>query len=351
MTTAEATPHDRAQPARVAAAASSAPTASADFATAEDARRRYLRQDPRAGRPTAAAVMTSFNKREDVRKNLDAIRAQTVKFDQIVVVDNASRDGTAAMIRAEYPEVLLVETPDSSYGACETFNLGFATADAEFLAILDDDVVLPPDWLARMLAKFATEPPSTALISSHVDEPGTPDWYHRDPEVVRERYMATFRGCATLARKAVIAECGYYDPDFFIYGNERDLASRVIASGRRVLQYPSVVVKHGTPFGMKAGKRSLYYHVRNLWWYLFKHVPWPDVAKFLFQQTAGKAFRGGKKPAADAVGTIGVFKTIRETPGGAWVVVKATLDAWLGLPKMLKKRRPVRAPDFTLPSH
>jgi GT2 family glycosyltransferase len=338
-------PSDCAAPAHAAAA-----LRPAGAAEALDARRRFLNGAPRAGRPTVAAVMTSFNKREDVRKNLDGLRAQTVKFDRIVVVDNASSDGSAAMIRAEYPEVDLFVTPDSSYGACETFNLGFASADAEFLAILDDDVVLPPDWVERMLAKFATEPPTTAMVSSHVDEPGTPDWYHRDPEVTRERYMATFRGCATLGRRAVLEACGWYDPDFFIYGNERDLSSRVLAAGYRILQYPSVVVRHGTPFGMKAGRRSLYFHVRNLWWYLFKNVPWPDVAKFLFEQAVVRRFRK-TKAAADAVGTIGIFKTIRETPGGFGVVVKATWDAWMGLPKMLKKRRPVRAPDFTLPSH
>ncbi len=346
MTKAEATPTDRAAPARAPA-----PPQNPQKVDGHEARLRYLNQSPTAGRPTVAAVMTSFNKREDVRKNLAAIRAQTVRFDSVIVVDNASSDGSIEMIRNEFPEVLLTVMPDPSYGACETFNIGFASADAEFLAVLDDDVVLPVDWVERMLAKFAAEPPSTAMISSHVDEPGTPDWYHRDPEVTRERYMATFRGCATLARRAVLAECGYYDPDFFIYGNERDLASRVIASGRRVLQYPAVVVKHGTPFGMKAGRRSLYYHVRNLWWYLFKHVPWPQVVGFLLDQTVLRPFRKRNQPAADAVGTIGIFKTIRETPGGFGVVVKATLDAWLGLPKMLKKRRPVRAPDFTLPSH
>jgi GT2 family glycosyltransferase len=316
---------------------------------AEEARRLYLSTRPRDGRPVVAAVMTSFNKRADVALNLDGLRAQTIKFDAIVVVDNASSDGSIEMIRTRYPEVDLIVMPDSSYGACETFNIGFASADADFLAILDDDVVLPPDWVEKMLAKFETEPRTTAMISSHVDEPGTPEAYKNDPEVLRERYMATFRGCATLARKSVIEACGYYDPDFFIYGNERDLASRVLSSGHRVLQYPSVVVRHGTPFGMKAGRRSLYFHVRNLWWCLFKNAPWPAVFGFVFDQLVFNRFRK-KTHAADAVGTIGVFKTIRETKGGWWIVLKATFDAFLGLPRMLKKRRPVRAPDFSLPS-
>src|SRR5204862_2794528 len=118
----------------------------------------------------------------------------------------------------------------------------------------------------------------------HVLEPGTPQWYLDDPEVNRERYMATFRGCATLARRSVIEACGWYDADFFIYGNERDLSARVLNAGYRILQYPGVVVQHGTPFGMKTGRRSPYYHVRNLWWYLLKHVPAPQIAALVIGQ-------------------------------------------------------------------
>ena len=55
-----------------------------------------------------------------------------------MVVDNASTDGTAEMIRAEFPAVHLVEMPHSRYGACETFNVGFAQAETPWIAILDD---------------------------------------------------------------------------------------------------------------------------------------------------------------------------------------------------------------------
>jgi GT2 family glycosyltransferase len=270
-----------------------------------------------------------------------------VRFDAVIVVDNCSKDGTAEMIRAEYPEVRLIVMPHDGYGACETFNIGFATAKTDFIAILDDDVVLPPDWNEKMVRKAASEPPSTALISSQVIEPGTPQWYLDHPDVNRERYMATFRGCATLARRAVIEACGWYDADFFIYGNERDLSARVLNAGYRILQYPGVAVRHGTPFGMKTGRRSLYYHVRNLWWYLFKHVPAGQIARFLALQLVSPLRK--KRVTADAVGTIGLWRTIRETDGGLLVVIRATLAGFAGLPRCLRKRAPCRAPDFDLP--
>lgn len=324
-----------------------------DRASAEAAARaRYLNVSPATGRPTVAAVMTSFNKRRDVRLNLEAQRRQTVRFDRIVVVDNASSDGTQEMIRAEFPEVTLIEMPDASYGACETFNLGFASAGTELVAILDDDVVLPDDWLERMLERLAREPDTTAMISSNVIEPGMPDWYLQHPAVTTERYMATFRGCATLARHDVIARAGYYDRRFFIYGNERDLSCRVLNLGYRILQYPAVAVHHGTPFGMKKGARSLYFHVRNLWLYLFKNVAWSDVLRFVGGQLLAPLRRkkAGRTEAADAVGTIGFGSTVRQTKGGLWICVKATLAAFANLPYCLRRRRVCRHPDFRLPT-
>ncbi len=320
-------------------------------ASGEECRRRFLNQDTSETRLRVAAVMTSFNKIRDVRLNLDSLRAQTTPFDEIIVVDNASSDGTQEMIRAEYPEVTFIELPDSSYGACETFNLGFSSTAADYVAILDDDIILPDYWVEKMLDCFEQEPETTAFISSKVVEPNMPDWYLNHPTVNTRRYMSTFRSCATLARRSVLRDAGYYDKRFFIYGNERDLSCRVLNLGFRILQYPEVIVQHGTPFGMKESPRSLYYHVRNLWLYLFKNVPWSGVFGFLLGQV-GQALRFKKKDSlkSDAVGTIGFFKTVRQTRGGYWIVFKATVSAFLNLPYCLKRRKPCKAPDFSLPT-
>ncbi len=318
--------------------------------TMEDARRRYLNGSPREGRKTVAAVMTSFNKREDVRKNLDGIRAQTVRFDEVIVVDNHSSDGTQEMVRRDYPEVLFIEMHDSSYGACETFNIGFGNATTDFVAILDDDVILPPEWVEKVLAKFASEPETTGFISSKVVEPGTPDWYDKHPSVNAERYMATFRGCATMAKRDVLARAGYYDEHFFIYGNERDLSCRVLNLGYRILQFPGVEVRHGTPFGMKKNARSLYYHVRNLWLYLFKNVALLKIMSFVLRLLLKPVLPKSKgEVTADAVGSIGGFSMIRETKGGLWICIKATLAAFWSLPYCLKRRQVCRHQDFELP--
>jgi len=303
--------------------------------------------------PQTTAVLTSFNKCDDVRANLLGLRAQTRPFAAIVVVDNASSDGTLEMIREEFPEVELVAMPNSSYGACETFNIGFACARTPLTAILDDDVVLPPEWLEKTTQRLLQEPETTAILSTKVVEPGMPESYKAAPEINKERYMSTFRGGASLARSSALAEAGGYDVRLFIYGNERDLTCRLLNLGYRVLQYPGVETFHKTPFGIKMGKRSLFYHARNSWIGMLKYAPLSDLVRMPFLVFSRVILRSGGKEekgeVTDATGTIGIARSLRETPGAFWVLVRAGFSVLFNLPYCLKHREPVKAPDFELP--
>jgi LmbE family N-acetylglucosaminyl deacetylase/GT2 family glycosyltransferase len=305
------------------------------------------------GWPAATAVISTWNKLDVVRENLDSLRAQTLPFESIVVVDNASTDGTAAALAREYPEVRLVVTPNSDYGACETFNIGFASATTPLVAILDDDVTLPPDWLERATERLQAEPDSTAVLSTETVEPGMPETYLAASEAAGERYMSTFRGCGSLARRAALAEAGYYDEHLFIYGNERDLTCRLLNLGHRVLQVPTIRTYHKTPFGVQMGKRSLYYHARNAFLTMIKYAPLEDLLRLPFLVVGGVLLRGGKAEAhgevTDATGTIGIARSVRETEGAVWILFKAALAVLFSLPYCLRNRAPVTHADFDLP--
>lgn len=303
-------------------------------------------------RPTVSLVISVWNRRDDLRENLAAIQKQTVPADQVIVVDNCSHDGTPEMVRAEFPAVNLICMPHSQYGACETFNIGFASAGGDFIGILDDDVVLPPDFIEKMLATFEREPATTAILSPKVIEPEMPDWYRDSPAVNTERYMATFRGCGSMARAEPLRAAGYYDERFFIFGNERDLTTRLLNLGHRVKMIPSIEVFHKAPFGMRHGKRSLYYHVRNFWLWSFKYVPWSKVLAFPFvflRKGLGGKKKGAGGEVGDAVGTIGLFDNIKGVRFGWWICIKATFAALWSLPYCLKRRQVCKAPDFEMP--
>ena len=303
----------------------------------------------------ATAVISTWNKAEVVAANLDSLRAQTRPFASIVVVDNASTDGTAELIASQYPEVRLVVMPNSDYGACETFNIGFASATTPLVAILDDDIELPPEWLEKTTQRMREEPDSTAIVSTKIVEPGMPESFKDAPEVNRERYMSTFRGCGSLARKAAIEEAGYYDERLFIYGNERDLTCRLLNLGYRVLQYPEVQTFHKTPFGIQMGKRSLYFHARNAWLSMLKYAPLGDLLRMPWLVITKVLMRGKgneeEGTVTDATGTIGIGKSLRQTPGAFRILLKAAGSILYNLPYCVRHRRPVRSDDFELPLH
>lgn len=305
------------------------------------------------GLPRASAVISTWNKCEVVCENLRSIRAQSLPFAEVIVVDNASQDGTAERIAREFPEVRLIVMPHSDYGACETFNVGFASATQELLAILDDDVVLPPSWLEQATLRLLGEPKTTAVVSTETIEPGMPSAYIAASKAKGRRYMSTFRGCGSLARRAALAEAGWYDERLYIYGNERDLTCRLLNLGYRVLQDPEIEIHHKTPFGIQMGKRSLYYHARNAWLTMLKYAPLEDLLRLPFLVVSQVLLRGERSEAAgaatDATGTIGIGKSIRQTPGAAWVLLKAAFGVLWNLPYCLRNRRPVRSPDFRLP--
>lgn len=302
--------------------------------------------------PKVSLVISVWNRKDDLRENLQAILQQTRPADEIIVVDNCSHDGTPEMVRSEFPQVKLICTPHSRYGACETFNLGFASAGGDFVGILDDDVVLPPTFVEHMLAGFASEPETTAILSPKVIEPEMPDWYRDSPAVNTARYLATFRGCGSMARHAAIRQAGYYDARFFIFGNERDLTTRLLNLGHRVKMVPSIEVFHKAPFGMRHGQRSLHYHVRNFWLYAFKYLPWSTVLGFPFRflrKGLGGKHKGGGGEVADAVGTIGLFDNIKSVKRGYWICLKASIAALRHLPYCLRQRQVCVHPDFEPP--
>lgn len=295
-------------------------------------------------------VISVWNRKNDLRENLAAIHKQTVTPLEVIVVDNASTDGTWEMVLEEFPQVRLIRMPHDKFGACTTFNIGFDAAKAAWIGILDDDVVLPLDWVEKMLEAAALEPDKTAVLSSRVEEPEMPEWFLNSRAQLESRYMSTFRGCASLARTEAIKSCGYYDEELFIFGNERDLTARLLNRGYRVKYVPEVRVWHKAPFGMRQGKRSIYYHVRNFWIYAFKYVELEKILQFPFRFFfMGRGQKDKNSAVGDAVGTIGLFTAIKAVRGGYLVCVKATLAALLKLPYCLRNREVCTHPDFELP--
>lgn len=258
-------------------------------------------------------VIVSWNVRDLLRACLASVRASTLPT-RVVVVDNASADGSADMVRAEFPEVTLVASPE---------NLGFTRGNNEGLRalgvlggssaaedhswppvlLLNPDAELLPGALEALVAYLADHPqvgavgplllntdgsvqssrrrfPTvlTALAESTPFEwhwPGNP-WARRyrmddvPPDAAGPVDWVT--GAALLVRAEVLADLGGFDEGFFMYSEEVDLCRRMRSAGWQVHFLPEAQVIHheGQSSGQVAPQRHRYFQ-RSRVRYVRKH--------------------------------------------------------------------------------
>src|SRR3954464_14683262 len=150
--------------------------------------------------PTVTIVFLVYNRREELRISLERMLGDSnYPGDRVdvIVVDNASDDGAAEMVRAEFPDVRLIRR-EVNVGV-SGFNDGFAAARGDYVLALDDDCYLPPEGLRQAVA--AAEENDADLVSFAVARPGDPDYRFNDGY---RTGLLSFWGCAVLMRRSVL---------------------------------------------------------------------------------------------------------------------------------------------------
>lgn len=214
-----------------------------------------------------SVVILSYNRRDALRRTLTELRSQGL-FDsaQIIVVDNASADGSADMVRTEFPgcEVLALSTNAGVAG----FNRGAERARGDMLLILDDDAWPEPDALVAALEMLRTRPMTgaVALLPKH---PATQveEWRHE--RVPQSRWPVM--GCGNLIRTEVWRAVGGYEEGFFLYRNDTDLALKLLAAGFDVRFDPTWIVWHDSPAAKAKSDRWFTLATRNWVWLARRH--------------------------------------------------------------------------------
>ncbi|MEW2355398.1 glycosyltransferase [Spirillospora sp. NPDC029432] len=236
------------------------------------------------------AVVVTYNRRDLLAEALAAIRAQTRAPDAVLVVDNASTDGTADLVRERFRDVELYESARNTGGAG-----GFAAGTrlalergADLVWLMDDDTVPEPGALAALLDARDRIPGPPALVASRVvwtdgrDHPmNTP---RAKPRASREeRAAAEAAGCvpirsasfvSVLVEAAAVRERGLPIADYFLWNDDFEFTTRLLRDRPGVLCPASVAVHKTRTFGstdVDPGER-FFYEVRNKVW-LFTRSP------------------------------------------------------------------------------
>lgn len=263
-------------------------------------------------------MFLAYNRREELRLSLTEMGEIDYHPDliDVIVVDNASTDGTSAMLKAEFPSVRLIERTWNS--GVSGFNDGLAEAQGDYVLALDDDCYLPGDGLGRAVKAAAEE--RADLVSFGVKS--SFDEAHRFDSDQYRTGLFTYWGCAVLIRRPVIEALGGYDPRIFVWANEVEFMIRFYDRGFRHLHLPEAVAVHAKePTDHQFHERSYRLNSRN------------------FAYVAGKLLR--RRDAAEVFVAL-LAQKVRDGVRGDRRAFKGLGDTVRGFGSGVRHREPVR---------
>ncbi len=271
------------------------------------------------GCPSVSIVIVNFNGREFLRQCLLTLLDTDYPNYEIVVVDNASTDGSVEEVERCFgsdPRIKFVRNREN-VGHAEGCNIGVRVTGGRYIVFLDSDTEFrAEDWLWELVrvmesdegvglaqAKLVLAEDNGCLdyVCVAVDALGT--WaatYGLKDEGFKENFeiLAASSGCC-IVRREVFDEAGGFDSDYFIYDDDTDLSLRVRLLGYRVLLVPSAVVVHRGGVLRGLNSRTLFhssknrvrtalknYELRNVWW------RFSVLSFFTFIVSVGFAFLG-----------------------------------------------------------
>lgn len=240
-------------------------------------------------------VIVSWNVRDLLRRCLCSILADLTCKLEAIVVDNASTDGSAAMVRDEFPSVRLI-AGDTNLGYPGGNNVGLRMAQGRYLMILNPDTEVCPGALAAMVA-YADAHPDVGVVGPQLLNPdGSVQSSRRRfptfatalfestwlqplaPRSMLERYYVLDRpddmtldvdwvdGAALMARRAAVEQVGLLDEGFFMYSEELDWCRRFRQAGWRVVYLPEAKIVHhrGKSSDQVVAARHIYFNTSKV---------------------------------------------------------------------------------------
>jgi GT2 family glycosyltransferase len=247
--------------------------------------------------------MINYNGVNYLRASLPAALGQAERFEEILLVDNGSTDGSLDLLAREFPSVRVVPLGENR-GACGARNAGIREARTDLLLFLDNDVILLEGCVERLVQALEAHPDAILAAPSVM--------YANAPEIVqycgadnhylglmipRQENVPLAQADGTIRRTdSLVTACflvdrtRLVDPEpfdelYFIYMDDHDFGIRQRALGNAILAVPQAHVLHGEgQAGLsirKLGKyseRRVYLVIRNRWLFLLKHYGWRSLA-------------------------------------------------------------------------
>ena len=254
-------------------------------------------------KPLVSALIVSYNVKDLLLDTLRAFYASSDVPVEAVVVDNASRDGSADAVEAEFPQAKVIRQ-SKNIGFGKANNLGLQRCEGRFVLLLNPDVTVLENCVGR-LADFLLVRPDAGAVGPRLRRPDgridlaarrgfpTPatafyrlsglsrlfphssrfsryNMGHISDQEVHEIDSGT--AACLMVRRAAVDKVGFFDPDYFMYGEDLDLCYRLKMGGWKVFYLPSAEAVHFKGAStMQSTRRMLYEFHSAMWVFHHKH--------------------------------------------------------------------------------
>lgn len=254
--------------------------------------------------PSIAAVIPTWNGSSVLASVLKDLSAQTLRPEQVIVVDNGSSDDTGSVSAQAGAELVRFE---SNRGFAAAVNAGIRHARADWILILNNDVVLPPDWLERL--HCAAETTNAAFATGKLLS-------YWNPQIIDGSWDLLSRGAhawrcgfgridgthwsvrrpidfapmtAALFHRSVFDQIGFLDERFEAYYEDVDFGLRCAMAGLAGIYEPLAVAQHmGKKTLGKSSDRVLYLTARNQIFLVAKHYSAATIRKWFWPMLVGQ---------------------------------------------------------------
>jgi GT2 family glycosyltransferase len=266
---------------------------------------------PEPAKPIVSALVVSYNAKDQVLQSLQAFFASADMPVEAIVVDNDSSDGSAAAVTDEFPQATVLAQP-KNLGYGRAANLGLERCQGRFVLLLSPEVVVEPQCVGRLADFLLTRPdagavgPRVLLPDGHLDPDsrrsfplpstifygtvGLSKLFPRSPRFGRYNMghipeteaheMDAGTGACLMLRTAALDRVGFFDPRYFMSGEDLDLCYRLKLGGWKVFYLPTAVANRREQPTAPARRRQLSYERhRSMWTYHYKHHS-EDVSAF-----------------------------------------------------------------------
>ena len=295
--------------------------------------------------PEISVIIVNWNGKHFLEDCLCAMRRQTFRDFEAILVDNGSADGSVEYVRTQFPEIQVLALPQN-LGFTGGNIAGYEQARGKMVVLLNNDTEAHPRWLEEIYRASQTYPDAGSFASKmmYFDDRGrvencgfdlgtagaTVDLGRNEPDgPAWTQPRKVFGGCggAVAYRRRMLEDIGFLDPEFFMTYEDADLSFRAQLRGYECVYIPGAIVYHRyRATNSKSPSRQVFHSQRNIEFVYLKNMPLGLILRSIPQRLLyelGAAIYFSKE-------------------GTGFAFLKAKLDVLRCLPEILRKRREIQ---------